>query len=104
VITTSRYASMETRRLAKTIAKTSGEPYVARGKKTIDALADAARRDGEAEVRIVEERKGKAALIAAMRVDETGKWSWGKETLLPGPGSEGRKPRAEGNGKKAERA
>jgi len=78
MLTTSRYASTETRRLAKKIAEEKNEPFFARGKKTIAQLAALARRIGEGRISVIEERQGKAALIAELTVDEKGKWKWEK--------------------------
>ena len=89
--TTSRYASMETRKKASLIAKESKEPYIARGKKTIDSLAKQARKCGESRLNILEERKGKAAIIAVIEIDEMGKWSWAGERPLEGTDSDARK-------------
>lgn len=80
--TTSRYASAATRSAARALAEKAGEPYAARGKKTIAQLADHARRSGEELVRIVEERDGRAASVAEIRVDEKGGWSWLGERIL----------------------
>ena len=71
--TTSRYASEETRRLAREMASRAGEPYIARGKHTIDQLAALARRKGERLIHIL--REG-GARIAAVEVSETGAWKW----------------------------
>lgn len=76
MFTTSRYASEETRKLARSMAKKGGEPYIARGKKTIQALAEEARRLGEGCLRIVEEKKKKPAEVAVIRIDEAGRWRW----------------------------
>ncbi|MCI0503760.1 hypothetical protein L0Y65_03550 [Candidatus Micrarchaeota archaeon] len=77
--TTSRYASEETRRTARAIALSNNERYAARGKKTIARLAEEARRLGEGTVSIIEERAGKAAVIAMIAVDERGGWRWSGE-------------------------
>jgi len=58
------------------MAKESGEQYIPRGKKTIQALADEARRSGESCLRIVEEKAKKPAHVAVIRIDETGQWRW----------------------------
>ncbi len=82
MFTTSRYASRETRSLARKLAAEAGERYFARGKKTVSALADFARKAGEERVTIVEESSGKPARIAVLLVRELGDWSWGEERLL----------------------
>jgi len=84
VFTTSRYSSEKTRREASLIAKGSGEPYVARGKKTIDTLVEEARRRGESVLNIIEERKGKASVISMIKIDEMGRWAWAGERPLQG--------------------
>ncbi len=86
MFTTSRYASVETRRAAKALAESAGEPFVARGKKTIDQLAGLARRMGQSGISVVEERGGKPAVIATIRVDERGRWAWDTERLLNSTG------------------
>jgi len=70
--TTSRYASEETRRKARKLASGAGEPYIARGKHTIDQLADIARRRGQHRISILQDRSG----IAVIEVGETGSWRW----------------------------
>lgn len=80
--TTSRYASKDTRALAAAMAGGCGERYVARGKKTIEGLARDARKSGDATVSIIEERKGAAACIAVIAVDELGRWRFKEERLL----------------------
>ena len=86
MITTSRYSSDKTRRLARMMAKESDDGYVARGKKTIDSLAEAARRKGDTWILIVEEHGGEAAVIARIDIDEMGKWAWAGEAPLKGKG------------------
>jgi hypothetical protein len=82
--TTSRYSSKKTRKLAGCEAKTRDERYIARGKKTIDSLAQEARRMGEETLHIIEERKGEAALVATIMIDAAGKWRWaGEEPFAP---------------------
>ena len=89
MITTSRYASAGTRRLARSMAEESGERYVARGKKTIESLAQEARRQGDSEIKVIEERAGKAAVVATLSVDEIGKWRWAGERPAAGMGGSG---------------
>ena len=76
MFTTSRYSSEETRRRAGLIAKENKEPYLARGKKTIDSLVEEARRRGESVLNIIEERKGEAAIVSTIKIDEMGRWAW----------------------------
>lgn len=80
MFTTSRYASRETRRFASTMAEEKGERYAARGKRTIADLAADARKRGEAEITVVEERGGKPAVLSRISVDELGRWKWAGET------------------------
>jgi len=82
LITTSRYPSAKTRSLAKRLADERGQRYLARGKRTIDSLVSYARRMGEDRIEIVEERDDEPARIAAIEVDETGRWRWAGESLL----------------------
>jgi rRNA maturation protein Rpf1 len=82
MLTTSRYASQETRKAAREMAGECGERYIARGKKTVEELARLARRAGEERITIIEEREGKPAKAATMIVDELGRWRWDKERLL----------------------
>ncbi len=82
MITTSRYASEETRRLAAQLAKEREELLVSRGKRTVAALVELARKRGEHSISIIEELGGKPKRIAMIEVSETGKWKWsGEETL-----------------------
>lgn len=76
MFTTSRYAGPETRRRAQALAEEAGEPFVARGKRTIAQLAALARKMGEERISVVEERGKKPGAIAAIGVSETGKWEW----------------------------
>ena len=78
IYTTSRYASPETRKFAKSLAE-GGSAYLARGKKTIEQLAQIARRRGGQCIFIIEEKAGKPAKIAEIRVLETGDWNWAGE-------------------------
>lgn len=76
MITTSRYASEKTRKLAGKLADRLGTFYTSRGKKTIDSLAAYARKRGEAEIAVIEEKKG---MVSVIEVSETGKWKWAGE-------------------------
>lgn len=76
MITTSRYASEETRKLARKIAGKLGTFYASRGKKTIDSIVEYARKRGEAEILVVEEEEGKPVHLAAIEVNELGEWKW----------------------------
>ena len=79
MITTSRYASEETRKLANRIADKLGIFYTSRGKKTIDSIVSDARKKGEHEILVVEEENGKPAHIAIIEVSELGEWKWTKK-------------------------
>jgi rRNA maturation protein Rpf1 len=78
MITTSRYASEETRKLARRIADRLGTFYTSRGKKTIDSIVSDARKKGEHEILVVEEEDGKPVNIAVIEVSELGEWKWTK--------------------------
>lgn len=82
MFTTSRYASQETRGFARKTATRRGEPFFARGKKTITELAAVARRLGEKNIFIVEERDGKPAEIVKIAISETGLWRWAGESEI----------------------
>ncbi|MFH1785728.1 MAG: hypothetical protein ABH842_04840 [Candidatus Micrarchaeota archaeon] len=69
--TTSRYASIETREIAKKLAKENNELYVARGKKTIEQLVAFARRKGEEKINVVD---GNGPVT--IEIDELGRWKW----------------------------
>lgn len=64
--TTSRYASIETRKKASSLGY-----YVARGKKTIAALAFFARKKGFSKIIIIKENS-----ISTIFVDELGEWKY----------------------------
>ncbi|NYZ76857.1 hypothetical protein H0O02_00915 [Candidatus Micrarchaeota archaeon] len=80
MITTSRYPSAKTRELAKRIAGKLRTFYVARGKKTIDGIAGHARKKGESEIIVIEEKDGIPEFASAIEVSETGKWKWARRT------------------------
>jgi len=82
MFTTSRYASAETRGIARKMASDSGEPFVARGKRTVEQLVSLARRDGEGSITIIEEKGGKPATIASIAIDEMGRWRWAGEKAI----------------------
>ena len=71
MITTSRYASIETRNKTKEIAKKKGILYLARGKKTIDTLATYARRKGFSTIYIAYKNR-----TSKLSIKEDGSWSW----------------------------
>jgi len=76
MFTTSRYASADTRKLAKKMAKENSEQYISRGKRTIAGLAQLARREGEENIHMIEEEDDKPALLVTISVKETGEWKW----------------------------
>lgn len=76
LLTTSRYASEETRRAARKLAASPGSRFVARGKKTVAELAALARKEGFERVDIMEERRGKPASVSSMEILPSGKWRW----------------------------
>jgi len=77
--TTSRYASEGTRKAARRRASSSGSVFCARGKKTIAALAEFARRSGEDTIMVVEEKGGKPSVIASVEVLPGGGWRWAEK-------------------------
>ncbi|MBI5228168.1 hypothetical protein HY988_06270 [Candidatus Micrarchaeota archaeon] len=76
MITTSRYATSETRKHAKKLGTENGERYLARGKKTIRQLVEWARKNGEEFITILEEKDKQPAEILKIKVNEVGDWSW----------------------------
>ncbi len=74
--TTSRYASIKTREAAKAMALVAGEPFVCRGKKTIQQLATLARKSGEEHIHILEEKNDGPGKLAKIEVDALGRWKW----------------------------
>ncbi len=82
MFTTSRYATRETRALARLMASESSQEYVSRGKKTIEGLSALARRRGESTISVVAESGRAASILAVISVDERGGWSWKEERLL----------------------
>ena len=79
MITTSRYASEKTRKLARRIADKLGTFYTSRGKKTIDSIVEYARKKGESEVYVVQEEDGVPVYISVIEVSELGEWKWAKK-------------------------
>ena len=82
MFTTSRYASRETRLLARRMAEEGRERYVARGKHTIASLAALCRKAGDAKLCVVEEKGGKPRTVATIRIKETGEWEWASESAV----------------------
>jgi rRNA maturation protein Rpf1 len=82
MLTTSRYASEETRKLARRLAEEKDELFVSRGKRTVDEIVGIARKQGEEFISIIEEIDGKPARISRISVSETGGWSWSGEESL----------------------
>jgi rRNA maturation protein Rpf1 len=80
MFTTSRYASVETKKLARTLAKENDELFLSRGKRTIEELVEFARKRGEAQISVVED--GNPAKVCRITVSETGKWKWSGEEKL----------------------
>jgi len=76
MITTSRYAPEEIRLEAKLQAGRSGEKYVARGKKTIEQIAQFARKNGDGHVFIICERRGGGSVTEKINIDPRGRWKW----------------------------
>ncbi len=82
MFTTSRYASEKSRKLALELAKEKKELFICRGKHTIAALVEIARKKGEKRISIVEEEKGMPKKIAHITVFELGDWKWSGEDEL----------------------
>jgi rRNA maturation protein Rpf1 len=82
MFTTSRYASVETKKLARRLAEEKNGLFLSRGKKTIEELVEFARKRGEELIAIIEEEGGKPAKISRISVSETGKWSWSGEERI----------------------
>ena len=78
--TTSRYASADTRGFARRLATRNREPYVARGKKTVQQLVDYAWKKGNNKLLVIEEKKDEAAIASAIAIDQWGKWCWAEQT------------------------
>ena len=76
MITTSRYASKETKTEAKKLSKINSQKYVARGKITVEELVELARRTGEESIQILEEQEKQPKKISIIKVDELGRWKW----------------------------
>ncbi|MFH1393455.1 MAG: hypothetical protein ABII71_02465 [Candidatus Micrarchaeota archaeon] len=80
--TTSRYASLETRRLARRLSGDNGEIYLSRGKKTVRDLVLLARRRGEESISIIGEKGKIPSTLSRLEVLGTGGWKWkGKKEL-----------------------
>lgn len=79
IVTTSRYASRASRDLAKKVADEKNSEYLARGKKTVNALAETAWKKGHEKVLVVEEHDEKPGFISELLIDHWGKWKWGKK-------------------------
>ena len=80
VVTTSRYASLATRKSARELANAVKADYVARGKKTIQQLVEYAWKKGNDKLLVIEEKKDKAAIASAIAIDHWGKWCWAERT------------------------
>ncbi|MFH2105945.1 MAG: hypothetical protein ABII22_01685 [Candidatus Micrarchaeota archaeon] len=81
MFTTSRYASKETRKFAKELAKSSDSAYASRGKKRIKSLVEFARKRGEHRICVVLERNKKPIKISFIEVKPDGKWVWLPEEI-----------------------
>jgi len=82
MFTTSRYASLQTRKYAKGIAKEKDESYFNRGKHTISELVEKARKMGEEYIHIIEEKDKKPAVISTLIINEIGEWKWISEEKI----------------------
>ncbi|MBU0532521.1 hypothetical protein KKB44_03440 [Candidatus Micrarchaeota archaeon] len=81
MFTTGRYASKKSRDLARRLAKEKKESYISRGKHTIAQLTEMARKKGEENLHIIEERKKEPVKLALIKITET-KWQWVNENEL----------------------
>ena len=72
--TTSRYAAAETKNIARQLAEIFNQNYYARGKHTIEQLANDARRKGEERIFIIEEKDKQANELSVIAIDELGQW------------------------------
>ncbi len=79
MITTSRYASEKTRKLARSIADKLGTFYTSRGKITIDSIVEYARKKGEPEIHVVQEEDGVPVYVSVIEISELGEWKWTKK-------------------------
>jgi len=79
IVTTSRYAGKTARDLAKKIAENKKSEYMARGKKTVNMLAETAWKKGHDRILVVEEKDEKPGFISEMLIDHWGKWKWGRK-------------------------
>ena len=82
MITTSRYASENTRKFARRLATKLETLYVSRGKKTIEGIVEHARKKGESEIIVVEEKDEVPEYVSVIEVSETGSWKWVKRSLV----------------------
>lgn len=80
--TTARYASAETRLFARKAAAGKGEPYVSRGKKTIEQLAMLARKKGEGIIIIIGEHGKNPATLSCLEITKKGGWKWKEKRTL----------------------
>ena len=64
------------------MANDKKEKYIARGKKTVNQLAEFARKNGEEKISIIEEKEKKPHHLAIIRITELGSWTWEEERLL----------------------
>ncbi len=81
MITTSRYASEKTGKFAKKLARKLNTFYTSRGKKTIDQLSEQARRKGESEIIVVEEKENFPDTVSVIKVSELGEWKWARRKI-----------------------
>jgi rRNA maturation protein Rpf1 len=83
LVSTSRGASHRTRAFAREFGSRVGALVVNRGQKTVDSLAEIARKRGMPRIVIITDLQGNPASMQFIRVREAS-WSWLAETILLG--------------------
>ena len=75
MITTARYASKQSRILAKKLTLLCGM-YLSRGKKTIADLVFFSRKNGDTRIYIIKEKEGVPAQLESILITEVMEWNW----------------------------
>lgn len=76
MITTSRYASILTRKLAVALSRVLDRRYLSRGKKTIHDLVLLSRKKGWQHILVIKERGKKPVAIDIINITWDLKWEW----------------------------
>lgn len=76
MITTCRYASLETRKFAKYISKVFHFFYIARGRKTIDSIIELSRKKGVERILVLKEKNKKPISMDIIEIKENLEWNW----------------------------